>query len=111
MREEFHKSIKAVAEENDADVFLYAGPLSEDSGHEFIELCPDEIENPNAVLYLTTYGGSPDAAYRMTRYLQHKYSNGRVILVVDSMCKSAGTLIAVGAHDDRHVGTGRTRPS
>ena len=98
MREEFHKSIEAVAEEDDANVFLYAGPLSENSGHEFIELCPDETVHTNAVLYLTTYGGSPDAAYRITRHLQHKYSNGKVILVVDSMCKSAGTLIAVGAH-------------
>ena len=97
-QENFPKSVVAVAEEHDADVFLFAGPLREDSGYEFIDECPDKIGHPNVVLYLTTNGGDPSAAYRITRCLQHRYSSGKLILVVDSMCKSAGTLIAVGAH-------------
>ena len=98
VREEFHQSIEAVAKENDADIFLYAGLLNEGSERDFIDQCPDAVGRQNAVLYLTTYGGSASAAYRITRYLQDRYSNGRIILVVDSKCKSAGTLIAVGVH-------------
>ena len=97
-QEDFPKSVEAVAEEHDADVFLFAGPLSEESGNDFKDKCPDEIGHPNVVLYLTTYGGDPSAAYRITRGLQHRYSSGKIVLIVDSMCKSAGTLMAVGAH-------------
>jgi hypothetical protein len=50
-------------------------------------------------LLLTTNGGSADSAYRITRCLQHSYRNGKVILFVDTYCKSAGTLIALGADE------------
>lgn len=46
-------------------------------------------------LFLTTYGGDPHAAYRIARCLRHHYKEIR--LVVPSYCKSAGTLIAIGA--------------
>ena len=96
--QELRKSIEAVAKENNADVFVYAGPLDEEPVRTFINQCPNEVGHPNAVLYLTTYGGTAGEAYRITRHLQDRYSNGEVTLVVDSMCKSAGTLIAVGVH-------------
>ena len=96
-RQAFQGSVEAVVDENDAEVFFYAGPLDEDSWRQFVAVCPDEIGRPNAVLYLTTYGGDPASAYRITRCLQRKFASGKITVVVDSMCKSAGTLIAVGA--------------
>lgn len=50
---------------------------------------------PCCTLFLTTYGGDPHAAYRIARCLRHHYQEVR--LVVPSYCKSAGTLIAIGA--------------
>ena len=90
--------VEVVAEENDADVFLYAGPLIPEGDETFISMCSGEEDRPNIVLYLTTLGGSADSAYRIARHLHSKYSQGKVILIVNSMCKSAGTLSAVGAH-------------
>ena len=52
---------------------------------------------------LTTFGGDLEAAYRITRCIQSRYSLGEFILFTDGYCKSAGTLIALGA--DRIVMT------
>jgi len=54
---------------------------------------------PNVLLVLTTNGGSADAAYRMMRLLQHFYRDGKIFLLVIDRCKSAGTLVAVGADE------------
>lgn len=51
----------------------------------------------NCTLFLTTFGGDPDAGFRIGRCLQHHYKNLRI--VVPSYCKSAGTLIAIAAND------------
>jgi len=51
----------------------------------------------NVILFLTTEGGSPDAAFRIMRCLQSKYD--RVTVVVSGWCKSAGTLMCIGAHE------------
>ena len=96
VQERFENIVTAVADENNADVFIYAGPLNEDSWRAFMGTCPDETGRANAVLYLTTYGGDAATAYRITRFLQRRYE--KITVIVDSMCKSAGTLIAVGAH-------------
>ena len=45
---------------------------------------------------LVTTGGDPDCAYRIARCLQAKYEE--FILYVSGCCKSAGTLVAIGAH-------------
>ena len=43
-----------------------------------------------------TFGGDPDAAYRIARCFQKNYK--RFSLYAPFHCKSAGTLIATGAH-------------
>jgi len=48
-------------------------------------------------VFLTTYGGDPHAAFRIARCLRHHYHEVR--LAVPSYCKSAGTLIAIGANE------------
>ncbi|NJK36080.1 MAG: hypothetical protein HC919_14710, partial [Oscillatoriales cyanobacterium SM2_2_1] len=52
---------------------------------------------PNVILVATTFGGDPDAAYRMARFLQQQYD--RFTLCVFGFCKSAGTLLAIGADE------------
>jgi len=87
----------AVAAENDADVLLINSPI--DRGLAF----PDHLSfsNPrkHCLVILVTLGGDPDAGYRMARCLQRTYSEGKVSVLIPSMCKSAGTLIAIGANE------------
>ena len=51
----------------------------------------------NILLLLVTTGGDADPAYRIARCLQTKYE--RFFLYVSGYCKSAGTLVASGAHE------------
>lgn len=44
-----------------------------------------------------TFGGAPDPAYRIARCFQHYYKE--FVIFVPSYCKSAGTLLALGAHE------------
>ena len=46
---------------------------------------------------MTTSGGDLEAAYRITRCIQDRYAGGNVFLFTNSLCKSAGTLVALGA--------------
>lgn len=62
----------------------------------FVELVGGRKRRPNVVLFLTTEGGSADAAFKMMRCLQSKYSH--VTVVVCGWCKSAGTLMCIGAN-------------
>jgi len=48
------------------------------------------------VVILVTYGGSANVAFRVARLLQTLYDE--VVVCAPSVCKSAGTLIAAGAH-------------
>lgn len=99
--------VDAVKKTSPADILVYAGMLSHDGGAKFIRLVRAEARAEVVFLILTTIGGYPDPAYRMMRCLQDKYK--RVVLLVPSYCKSAGTLMATGAHeivmaDDAHLG-------
>ena len=95
--EEFESTIQLMAQSYEADLFVLAGPITDDLGHRFADLCPSEPEERNCILMLTTSGGDLEAAYRITRCIQARYSRGNFILFTDGACKSAGTLIALGA--------------
>lgn len=56
-----------------------------------------EQKNKKCTLILTTYGGNPDAAYRIARCLRHRYEHVR--LIVPSYCRNAGTLLAIVADE------------
>lgn len=60
----------------------------------------------NAILMIQTNGGVPAAAYMIAREFQEKYEKFSIIV---KRCKSAGTLLAIGAHciyfdDDGELG-------
>jgi hypothetical protein len=52
----------------------------------------------HAHVCVCTFGGDPHSAYRLASCLRRHYQNGYTI-VVFGPCKSAGTLLAVGAHE------------
>ena len=91
-------AISATAKSHDADIFLLAGDISAGLGHDFIDLCPPRsLGARNCILFLITSGGDLEAAYRITRCIRNRYADGNFILFTDGVCKSSGTLIAMGA--------------
>jgi hypothetical protein len=84
--------------ENDTDVYAYVGPIDR-NGYE--EICARLSERPtkakNALLYLCTGGGNPNAGYRIARAMVHHYGADKFRVAVPAECKSAGTLICIGA--------------
>ena len=91
-------SVLAGLKTEDRDLFLYSGPINQESVSGFFDIVlRKENRSKNASLILTTWGGSPGPAYRMARLLQKIYSTYRV--TVFGPCKSAGTLVAIGANE------------
>lgn len=77
------------------DLFLYNGEISRQHDLDFINMVAEGKESDECMVLLVTPGGDPDAAYKMARYLQHRYESYSVL--VPGLCKSAGTLLAIGA--------------
>lgn len=77
------------------DIFIYAGAISIDG----YELICDRLrvgrQSEKALLVLATPGGDPHAGFRIARAIQHEY--GQFDVLVPRYCKSAGTLVALGA--------------
>lgn len=77
-------------------VFIYSGAVDHKGFRGLVKaLSSDEQpRKPNAILFLTTHGGDAGQAYRIARFLQTVTEE---FYLVPSICKSAGTLIALGA--------------
>lgn len=86
-----------IAGKYEADVILYSGDIEDSIADQLIDLARHPDRKENIFLMLTTRGGSPDAAYRMTRCLKRQYK--KLILYIYGICKSSGTLVSVGAHE------------
>lgn len=84
--------------EYEADVLLFSDEISNETADELIAILSSIPERrSNVALILTTPGGSADAAFRIARFLQRNYT--KFTLFVFGFCKSAGTLIALGADE------------
>lgn len=70
-----------------------------DRGNEtkFIEKCSKLCRRENASVIIVTNGGDADVAYRIARCLQQHYK--KITALISGQCKSAGTLLAIGAHE------------
>lgn len=79
------------------DVFLYNGVLARGDDLKFIDFVAAEQKGAEAIVVLVTFGGDPDAAYKIGRYLQSRYQ--RFSVLVPGLCKSAGTLLAIAANE------------
>ena len=90
--------VRRYSDQAKSDVLLYSGPIVYGPACEFVDLLTrKQTKNETVLFFLTTPGGDPHAAFRMIRALQIKYK--KVRLGVVGPCKSAGTLISVGAHE------------
>lgn len=87
----------AITQEYDGDILLYCGDIHRD-GYQQVSDALESIQDKNKkiCLVLITYGGDPDAAYRIAQALNHHYD--AVEILIPDVCKSAGTLVCIGAH-------------
>ncbi|MGF1592067.1 MAG: hypothetical protein ACFCUW_02235 [Kiloniellaceae bacterium] len=85
-----------IAEATDTDILLFNGDIQRPSDIKVINLCRNRNRRKNVLLVLVTSGGDADAAYRIARCLQSSYGNFTAF--VPGWCKSAGTLLAIGAN-------------
>jgi len=81
------------------DIYVYSGDINR-FGYHAISQYLDGMEDKkkDLLLCLATYGGDPNAAYRIGRCLQHHYP-GRVAIYAPSYCKSSGTLLAIATNN------------
>src|SRR5262245_56201927 len=86
-----------VAGARNCDVFLYFGDVSETGAQDILTECRKSARSEAAFLVLGTFGGDPDGGYQIARTLQRHYR--KLTVFVPGRCKSAGTLVCVGAHE------------
>jgi hypothetical protein len=96
--EELQEAIaRLVASTPDRDILLISEGISRKLHHDLSLVIAKDQQHKKCTLFLTTRGGDPDGGYRIARCLQHHYDHIR--LVIPSLCKSAGTLVAIGANE------------
>ncbi|PJM72123.1 SDH family Clp fold serine proteinase [Achromobacter ruhlandii] len=78
------------------DVIIYSGQINR-AGYDQICLHLDQHKQKSnhALLVLTTPGGDPHAGFRIARALHHEFEEFHAL--IPWVCKSAGTLICIGA--------------
>jgi len=80
----------------ESDVFIYNGDIIPPL-HKLLRKHIGASGRKRAFLLLTTPGGDADAAYRVARHFQDTYEH--FTIGVWGSCKSAGTLLAIGASE------------
>lgn len=82
----------------DADLILYNAGVTRKNQAKLLRLLESrENRSPNVLLFLLTEGGDPNAAYKISRLLQEWYE--KFICLLPGYCKSAGTMILMGAYE------------
>lgn len=85
-----------LAEDGQCDVLLYSGEMMPNPIDKAMALMDASRSGKHLVMVLATFGGDPHSSYQLSRYIQDHYED--FTLLVGGMCKSAGTMIAVGAN-------------
>lgn len=94
------KAIEALAARERADIYLFSSfilPTRVDRLRSIV--CAKKKKAQNAILFLTTFGGDGDSAYRLASCLRRHYRNGTVRAYIFGLCKSAGTLAVLGTDE------------
>ncbi|MCA0404372.1 MAG: SppA protein [Proteobacteria bacterium] len=109
MDEEIQKQVNTYADEHDTDIVVYLGEIARGPDDYIIDKCRERKLRKNITLFLSTIGGDPNAAYRIAKCFQKAYKTrkkslydtheGSFKIVIDGMCKSAGTLLCLGADE------------
>jgi len=100
MANDLSSAVNDYLESKNADGFLYSGPINRELADRLVNLIDSRPERrKNACVFITTFGGDPNAAYRIGRSLKSNYKEGRILALLGGYCKSAGTLLALSAQE------------
>ena len=90
--------VQQLADEKKADIFVVSGGINRRLADWLLEFF-DRFENtrPNVVVFLCTFGGDPNAAYVIASTFKRIYDEFTVY--ISGYCKSAGTIITLGADE------------
>lgn len=93
------QAVEELAAKTDSDIIFYNGVIDRPCDEAVMRdtISRKEKRRSNVIFILVTHGGNPDAAYRIARCLQRAYK--KITVYVPGPCKSAGTLLAIGAHE------------
>jgi hypothetical protein len=89
--------VDRISAATNADVAFYNAPIARGQDLEVISRCHNRRCKPNLLALVITEGGDADAAYRIARCLQDRYE--KFTCYISGYCKSAGTLLALGANE------------
>lgn len=96
-REEFEELIDKITSIHEADLLVCNSGMDRGVEVRIVDMARSRKRRKNLVLFLTTSGGDADVAFRIARFLQCTYS--KFICVIPGWCKSAGTLLSLGANE------------
>lgn len=88
--------ISKLSTDQSVDCYLYIGAINR-RGYDNITNEFSGKKFSKAYLFLSTLGGDPAAGYRVVRAMRHHYEH--LTIIVPTYCKSAGTLMAIGADE------------
>ena len=83
------------AEKMNTDILFYNGPIRFSA--KGLQTVSRRFKRENVLLVLVTSGGDPNGGYKLARLLQKHYK--KFTQFVTGWCKSAGTLVALGANE------------
>lgn len=90
-------AMATVSSELQADIIIYSGKIDNFGAKDIVQITNNSTNTNNILFILCTCGGNPHAAFKIAKRLREKYK--KFSLYVYSVCKSAGTLIAVGCDE------------
>jgi hypothetical protein len=100
MPNDVSSEVNEYLDDKDADGFLYSGPINRDNADRLVKLIDGRADrHKNVCLFISTFGGDPNAAYRIGRSLKVNYARGKIFVILGGYCKSAGTLLALCANE------------
>ncbi|SDG25809.1 Serine dehydrogenase proteinase [Limimonas halophila] len=87
-----------ILEDLDADAIIYSGPILRSGADQLIaEVLSLSTSRSRLFLFLTTDGGDADAAFHISRHIRRYYRSFSIFIF--GLCKSAGTLVTLGADE------------
>ena len=97
---DLRETVDEFSKKFNTDVYLFSAEVETKNADIFIEIIRSvKDRRENCSLILTTNGGDPDDGYRIVRTIKRYYPKGKLILYVLGICKSTGTLMALGADE------------
>jgi hypothetical protein len=100
MPNDLSSAVNKYLESKNADGYLYSGIINRDNADRLVKLIDMRPERRrNACIFVTTFGGDPNAAYRIGRALKANYRDGTISALLGGYCKSAGTLLVLCADE------------